>query len=150
MRRAILRLLPVFVLPASHDAMSKSWNVSGPECLAKPRPGLVGKVYRSMSEAVPHIDLFYPSCSRYIRDQFRFYGPLGLVSGFGRWANAHLSNHRYQKVVVNREIRLYDPSPLIAPSISWDGYDSIANDCSESVAPVVRYLPFVGVSPESW
>lgn len=118
--------------------------------------GKVEAIYRSMSEAVPHTDLFYPSCSRYIRDSMSKYGIWGLFSGFGRWAEAHVPKPWLGEVVINGEVRLYDP--INAPTIfdhttditDWSGASSVQQSCGESNARVEKYIPFVGSLLESW
>ena len=127
---------------------TNAWSAYDKNCSYK--KGLVETVYRSMSHAVPHKDLFYPSCSRVIRDEFRKHGLLGLISGFGRWAKAHMFNKNYIEVVVNNEIRLFDPQYSKNDIYDWSGFDALPTDCSEVSGRVVKFIPFVGVLPETW
>jgi len=127
---------------------------------ATPRQGLIESFYRQLSRAIPHRDALYPSCSRYIRDEIHHHGLYGLIVGFGRWAESHITtgSQPRQSIVVKDEKRFYDPPEFLRAKAeyddfatmryhAWSAWPAYHIDCSEyyRVEPVVPY----GGGPDS-
>lgn len=144
----------IMYLAIAPAALGGEWSIKDhqPCGLILPPNGLVERAYRMISQAIPHRDSFYPSCSRYIRQEISQNGVPGIFSGLGRFSRAHIPilDPLFSNVVVNDEVRLYDPPDLQEsnlPNHGFSGVPTYFNDCSEALEVHIRADASVGPDP---